>query len=121
MPRVWIQRYNRYRHTNTMGLMKDEILKLCKLYQGEPNNPYKPGDLSGDLWAEEYLKFQIWDAEYAVTQNFTWWHDQWKENRFIPGLSKSDTAEEVYKLAIFDKLEKMKRPDIDFMQMYFDL
>lgn len=101
--------------------IKEIVKGLCKLYKGGDQNPYHPETVSQDQWKDEYLKSQIWDAEYAVTQNFTWWHDQWKENRFIPGLSKSDTAEEVYKLAIFDKLEKMKRPDIDFMQMYFDL
>lgn len=97
--------------------MKDEILKLCKLYQGEPNNPYKPGDLSGDLWAEEYLKFQIWDAEFSVVKNPLGWAGTPE-----PGASSEDLAEAAYKSCVLCKLGKMAaNREYDWMVMYFNL
>ena len=35
--------------------------------------------------------------------------------------TENEWAEEIYKLAIRDKLRKMDRPDVDFMAMYFNL
>lgn len=99
-----------------------EIVKsLCKLYKGGDTNPYSPDTKQGEEWKHEYLKFQIWDAEYSVVQRFTWWKQMWEETYFIANLSKEEKAEEIYKCAIRDKLRKMERPDIDFMQMYFNL
>lgn len=97
--------------------MKTAILKLCKLYQGEPNNPYKPGDLSGDRWAEEYLKFQIWDAELSVSEDPVGWAGTPE-----PGANIEDLAEEAYKNCVLCKLRKMSvNRDYNWMQMYFNL
>ena len=97
--------------------MKDEILKLCKLYQGEPNNPYKPGILSGDLWAKEYLKFQIWDAEQSVAHDPMSWADTSE-----PGISTENLAEAAYKNCVLCKLRKMATDkEYDWMAMFFNL
>lgn len=94
---------------------------LCKLYKGEDTNPYNPDNVPQSEWAKEYLKFQIWDAEYSVVKGFEWWYDMWKRQRPKQLADNEEKAEEVYKLAIFDKLQKMKREDIDFQAMYFAL
>lgn len=100
-----------------------ELVKgFCKLYKGGDKNPYRPFDLQGEEWAKEYIKFQVWDAEYSVCQNYYWWLDTWQRNYFEPGLSKADTVEEVYKLAVRDKLSKMNQAkEYNWIQMYFDL
>lgn len=103
--------------TNIIDLTKTH----CKLYKGGDTNPYKPTGVPKEKWAEEYLKFQIWEAEYSVIQRFTWWREIWEEQTGKTQVSKEEKAEEVYKLAIMDKLKKMERPDIDFMAMYFKL
>ena len=102
--------------TNIIELVK----KHCKLYKGGDTNPYDP-DTTGEKWAMEYLKFHIWDAEYSVVQGFTGWHEEWKRNNPKSNLSKEEKAEEIYKKAILSKLMKMKRPDIDFIKLYFEL
>lgn len=99
----------------------DFVKQHCKLYKGGDTNPYSFSTLSGAEWAKEYLKFNIWDAEYSVVQKFTWWREMWEEQNDNTGLSKEDKAEEIYKFAILDKLKKMQRPDIDFIKMYFEL
>ena len=93
----------------------------CKLYKGGDTNPYDPTKATKKEWASEYLKFHIWDAEYSVIHRFTWWREIWEENGGNKDLPKEEKAEEIYKLAILDKLRKMERPDIDFMAMYFSL
>lgn len=104
--------------TNIIQLTKS----LCKVYKGETNNPYTPFDVPDNEWAKEYLKFNIWDAEYSVVHDFNNWYEVWRwqhNNATID--SKQERAEEVYKLAISDKLRKMQRKDIDFQAMYFAL
>ena len=101
-----------------MGL--DHIKSLCKLYRGEKENPYNP-DTPGERWAQEYLKFQIWDAEESVVTGFTGWCECWERNNPNNHLSEADKAEEVYKYAIMSKLRKMNREDINFQSMYFNL
>lgn len=103
--------------TNIIELAKTH----CKLYKGGDTNPYKPTEVPKEKWAEEYLKFQIWEAEYSVIQRFTWWREVWEEQTGKTQVSKEEKAEEVYKLAIRDKLKKIERTDIDFMAMYFKL
>lgn len=103
--------------TNIIELVK----KHCKLYKGGDTNPYNFYSLKGEKWAKEYLKFHIWDAEYSVVQKFTWWRELWDDQNPGSNLSKAEKAEEIYKMAILDKLRKMERPDIDFMKLYFDL
>ena len=97
------------------------VKSLCKLYKGGDKNPYDPDSVKPSEWANEYLKFQIWDAEYSVVRGFEWWYDTWKHTRPKELADKAEKAEEVYKLAIFDKLQKIKRDDIDFQAMYFAL
>lgn len=97
------------------------VKSLCKLYKGGDKNPYNPDNVKQSEWANEYLKFQIWDAEYSAVRGFEWWYDTWKRTRYKELASKAEKAEEVYKLAIFDKLQKIKRDDIDFQAMYFAL
>ncbi len=102
-----------------MGLTDNTYLRsLCKLYRGERENPYNHSGKTGDEWALEYLKFQIWDAEESVVTGFTGWYEEWKRNTPNSNLSKEDRAEEIYQKAILSKLMKMKRPDIDFLEMY---
>lgn len=118
---MWLNDSNK----NTCDMATTNIIELvkknCKLYKGGDTNPYRPEEASKENWAKEYLKFQIWDAEYSVVQKFTWWRQMWEDSHFIHDLSKEERAEEIYKLAIKDKLRKIEREDIDFMQMYFDL
>ena len=106
-------------------MAKTNILELvkgcCKLYKGGDTNPYRPDEANREEWAKEYLKFHVWDAEYSVVQKFTWWRQMWEERHSMPNLTKEQKAEEIYILAIKDKLKKMEREDIDFQQMYFDL
>lgn len=103
--------------TNIIELAKNH----CRLYKGGDKNPYDPTKATENEWAEEYLKFHIWEAEYSVIQKFTWWRDMWLDSGGNPDLPKEEKAEEIYKLAIRDKLRKMDRPDVDFMAMYFNL
>lgn len=103
--------------TNIIEIAKEH----CKLYKGGDTNPYKPTDVSKEKWADEYLKFQIWEAEYSVIHRFTWWREVWEERTANIDIPKEEKAEEIYKLAIQDKLKKMERTDIDFMKMYFEL
>ncbi len=98
-----------------------EILKHCKLYIGGDTNPYKPTEVPNEKWAEEYLKFQIWEAEYSVIQRFTWWKDLWEDRNNGTRISAEEKAEEIYKMAIRDKLRKMEQPEFDFTKMYFEL
>ena len=97
------------------------LLGLCKLYKGGNQNPYKPFDLQGEEWAKEYIKFQVWDAEYSVCQNYYWWLDTWQRNYSEPGLSKNNIEEAVYKLAINCKLKKISDIECDFIKMYYEL
>lgn len=101
----------------------DMVKSLCKLYKGggASDNPYKPEEADETNWASEYLKYQIWDAEYSVVHNFSWWFEVWQLNYPKELSDKQDKAEEVYKLAISDKLKKMHRDDIDFQAMYLAL
>lgn len=103
--------------TNIIELVKQH----CILYKGGDTNPYNYSGLSGDKWAKEYLRFNVWDAEYSVVQKFTWWRKVWEEQNNIQTLTKEEKAEEIYKFAILDKLKKMQRSDIDFVKMYFEL
>lgn len=95
----------------------------CKLYKGgvASDNPYNPEKTSANKWALEYLKFQIWDAEFAVVNHFDWWYGTFKAHQGLSIEDKAKSAEAVYNLAIFDKLRKMHREDIDFQTMYFAL
>lgn len=95
----------------------DKIKGFCKLYKGGDQNPYNHSGLSGSEWAMEYLRFQIWDAEYSVISKFTWWSEQCNTS----DLTDSEKAERIYQLAIQSKLSKMQRPDIDFVALYFRL
>lgn len=99
----------------------DMVKGFCKLYKGGATNPYNPDDAAPQDWANEYLKFQIWDAEFSVVKHFDWWYDMWKAVRPKELKDKAEKAEEIYKFAIQDKLKKMERPDIDFSAMYFQL
>lgn len=103
--------------------VQDLVRIHCKLYQGGADNPFNPEDKKGSEYKQEYLKQQIWDAEYSVVAGYNGWLDLWQRKYLEPGLSKADTAEEVYKLAVRDKLFKMRNadPDTDWLQMYFDL
>lgn len=102
-----------------MGLTNNTYLRsLCKLYRGERENPYNHSGKTGDEWALEYLKFQIWDAEMSVSTKYQEWLEQWKRSGFVSGLNDEETMEEVYKFAIRIKLQKMDREDIDFQSMY---
>lgn len=103
--------------TNIIDLVKG----FCKLYKGGDKNPYDPETAPQSEWANEYLKFQIWGAEYSVVRGFNWWYDTWKATYKREIADKAERAEEVYKLAILDKLRKMQRDDIDFQAMYFAL
>ena len=101
-----------------------DLVKIhCKLYQGGANNPYNPEGKTGDEYTQEYLRQQIWDAEHSVTTGYNGWLDLWQRNYQIPGLSKADTAEDVYKLAVRDKIQKMQTadPSKEWLQMYFKL
>lgn len=113
MPRVWILRYReRSRDMWTMGLNQADQIGLCTLYRGEDCNPFKPGDLTGDLWAMEFLKFQIWDAEQAFTENPQYWMD----------MIGSEDPEEAYKFCIQCKLRKMGFDrSHNWLEMYFNL
>lgn len=102
-----------------MGLTDNTNLSsLCKLYRGERENPYNHSGKTGNEWALEYLKFQIWDAEMSVSTGYQEWLDQWKRNDYTPGLNELETMEEVYKFVIRIKLQKMDREDINFQEMY---
>lgn len=93
-----------------MGLNND-IVKLCKIYRGETENPYQPQNLEGDAWAAEYLKFQIWDAERSVSEHPGFWLDD-----------ADGDPEEAYKAAVLCKLKKMGSDDgYNWIQMYFAL
>lgn len=101
-----------------------DLVKIhCKLYKGGADNPYSPDGKSGEEYAQEYLRQQVWDAEYSVVSGYAGWLDLWQRKHQVPGLSKADTAEEVYKLAIRDKLQKMAAADSsrEWLQMYFNL
>lgn len=101
-----------------MGLTENiNLSSLCKLYRGEKENPYNHSEKTGDEWALEYLKFQIWDAEMSVSTKYQEWLEQWKRSGFVSGLNDEETMEEVYKFAIRIKLQKMDREDIDFQSM----
>lgn len=93
--------------------MKEALMGNCKLYKGEEKNPF---DLDAD-----YFKFQIWNAERSVCENESWWRSLWKEQNKGIRLSVEDQAEELYKLAIYDKLKKMEDPRYDYKAMYFAL
>ena len=56
-----------------------------------------------------------------MIQRFTWWREIWEEQTGKTQVSKEEKAEEVYKLAIMDKLKKMDQSEIDFTKMYFEL
>ena len=102
-----------------MGLTENiNLSSLCKLYRGEKENPYNHSEKTGDEWALEYLKFQIWDAEMSVSTKYQEWLEQWKRSGFVSGLNDEETMEEVYKFAIRIKFQKMDREDIDFQSMY---
>ncbi len=97
--------------------MKDQVLQFCILYKGEPTNPYHPDGLTGDSWAEEYLKFQIWDAEYSFAQDPQGWMDT-----SVVTTSSEDQLEEAYKNCIKCKLFKMSVDRAyNWMEMYFNL
>lgn len=105
-----------------MGLTENiNLSSLCKLYRGEKENPYNHSEKTGDEWALEYLKFQIWDAEMSVSTKYQEWLEQWKRSGFVSGLNDEETMEEVYKYAIRIKLQKIDREDIDFQSMYKSL
>ena len=91
---------------------------LCKLYNGGEINPYKPFPTSTDSWAIEYLKFHVWDAEFAFVANYWEWLDMWqrKENKRDANDPKS-----VYRFVIGCKLMKMHRDDINFEKLYKDI
>lgn len=102
-----------------MGLNATEnntaLIGLCKLYRGGTDNPYKPFDAPSDKWANVYLKFHIWDAEFSFVANYAEWLDIWQRNG-----NKSDVCAPmgVYRFAVGCKLMKMQRDDIDFVEMY---
>lgn len=98
------------------------VKSYCKLYKGGDTNPYSPNKVAQSEWANEYLKFHIWEAERAVVHNFNQWRDIWRRRYNAPAISKEETAEEVYKFAIRSKLGKMSVDDThDFQKMYFEL
>ena len=102
--------------------VQDILKSLCKLYKGGAHNPYNTDGKTGEEYAKEYLRLQIWDAEYSVVTGYSGWKELWQREHLIPGLSKTETAEEVYKLAVRDKLHKMSIDHShDWIQMYFDL
>lgn len=77
-----------------MGLTENiNLSSLCKLYRGEKENPYNYSGKTGDEWAMEYLKFQIWDAEMSVSTEYQEWLDQWKRNDYTPGLNELETMD----------------------------
>lgn len=98
-----------------------EVLNFCKLYKGGDSNPYKPTEVPKEKWAEEYLKFHIWDAEYSLVHNYSWWQEVWEEQSSYTNISEEEKEEEIFKFVIKVKLRKMTRPDIDFTKMYFEL
>ena len=102
--------------------ISDLIKKYCVLYKGgdRASNPYKP-DAPGDQWAMEYLKFHIWDAEYLVVHRSAVWREDVEREQPDRSFTKEEMAEEIYKKAIYCKLDKIHREDIDFMKMYFEL
>ena len=102
-----------------MGLTDNTYLRsLCKLYRGERENPYNHSVKTGDEWAVEYLKFQIWDAEESVVTGYSDWCECWERNNPNNRFSEAEKVEEVYKYAIMGKLRKMEREDINFQEMY---
>lgn len=105
-----------------METRDNALIGLCRLYDGGETNPYNPDSVKPSEWANEYLKFHIWDAEWAFVSNFNEWRDIWQRNSNSPELNQADVAEEVYKLAIRSKLGKMRVDDkYDFHKMYFEL
>lgn len=98
-----------------------QVQRLCKLYKGGEANPYNPESASRSDWANEYLKFQIWDAEYSVVRGFEWWYDTYIHQTPNRATDPTELGEDIYKFAILDKLRKMEREDIDFQAMYFSL
>lgn len=95
--------------------MKEAILKLCRVYHGEADNPFHPYDITGEQWAEQYLRFHIWDAEYSVAQDPQGWYSP-------EDSTAEDPAEIAYKNCIMCKLRKMSwNDDYDWMKMYFEL
>lgn len=103
--------------TNIIDMVKGE----CKLYKGGIDNPYDPEKADDFDWPMVYLKHHIWDAEMSVVRNFSWWNDLWTRQHPESDLTKQERAEEIYKLAIFDKLRKIERDDMNFRAMYFSL
>ena len=103
--------------------VQDLVKMHCKLYKGGANNTYNPEGKTGKEYTKEYLRQQIWDAEYSVVSGYNGWLDLWQRKYMIQKLSKADTAEEVYKLAVRDKLMKMQTadPSKEWLQMYFEL
>ena len=100
--------------------MKTTLRSLCKLYNGEKDNPYKNITPTDNESAFMYLKFHIWDAERAVTEHFEWWEDllQQKKSDLPQG---EDLAQMVYNLAISSKLKKMSSEEYDFRKLYAEL
>lgn len=97
--------------------MKKKLLELCKLYHQEKANPYP----QSEKWdPEQYLKFQIWEAERSVVESPGYWFTAW-EIRYKKPIPQDVKEEEIYKLATSDMLKKIARDDIDFMSMYFKL
>lgn len=93
--------------------IKKALLTNCKLYKGEDINPF-----DNDT---DYFKFQIWDAEYSVCENYDFWISIWEEHNEGIRLSIDEQAEELYKFVIFIKLKKMDDPRYDYVAMYLAL
>lgn len=102
--------------------MRNKLIKHCKLYKGEATNPYTDilSSSKGEAWHTAYLKFNIWDAEYSVSNNPQWWIDMW-EHTFKIKMPKENQSEELYKFCISDKLKKLETNNIDYYAMYFQL
>ena len=101
-----------------MTITNNTLKELCKLYNGGEINPYTPFSTSTDSWAVEYLKFHVWDAEFAFVANYGEWLNMWQRKE---GKREVNDPKSVYRFVIGCKLMKMRRDDINFEKLYQEL
>lgn len=101
-----------------MAMRDNTLIGLCKLYNGGKTNPYDPNCAQTDDWVMEYLKFHVWDAEFAFVANYGEWLYVWQRNE---NRRDENDPKSVYHFVIGCKLMKMQCEDIDFEKLYQDL
>lgn len=101
-----------------MAMRDNTLIGLCKLYNGGKTNPYDPNCTQTDDRVMEYLKFHVWDAEFAFVASYGEWLDLWQRNE---SRREDNDPKSVYHFVIECKLMKMQCEDMDFEKLYHEL